>query len=83
MSLISIHQMYYSCQAQATTEESSDYYKDAVSFLKAINSESSFNLGVTVGVYDVEVGLEGGFENSFIHNISQYTNKVMAAYTCI
>ncbi|KAI7809993.1 putative complement component C8 alpha chain [Triplophysa rosa] len=65
----------YQLMAQATTEQSSDYYEDAASFLNAIKSESSFNFGVTVGVYNVEVGLEAGFDHSLIRNISQYSSK--------
>lgn len=72
---------YCLCQAQATTEESSDYYEDAASFLNAKNSESSSHFGVSGGVYNVEVGLEASFEHSFIHNISQYNSKVMSCMT--
>ncbi|XP_056597020.1 complement component C8 alpha chain [Triplophysa dalaica] len=65
----------YQLMTQATTEQSTDYYEDAATLLKAIKSESSFNLGMTFGIYNVEAGLEGGVEHSLIHNISQYNSK--------
>ncbi|XP_055059541.2 complement component C8 alpha chain [Misgurnus anguillicaudatus] len=65
----------YQFMAQASTEESTDYYEDAVSFLKAIRTESSSNVGVSVGIYHVEAGVNMGHEQTFLKNISQYNNK--------
>uniref|UniRef100_A0A672KBF6 Complement C8 alpha chain n=1 Tax=Sinocyclocheilus grahami TaxID=75366 RepID=A0A672KBF6_SINGR len=65
----------YQIMAQATTKEASDYYEDAVSFLKARQREISFNVGVTLRVAFVEVGVELSAEFKFLRNISQYTNK--------
>ncbi|XP_051555493.1 complement component C8 alpha chain [Myxocyprinus asiaticus] len=67
----------YHLTAQATTEEASDYYEDVVSFLKAKQTERSFNFGTTFGVAIVEVGWEASFENKFLTNISQYNSEEM------
>ncbi|KAK7158475.1 hypothetical protein R3I94_004941 [Phoxinus phoxinus] len=67
----------YQIMAQATTEEATDYHEDAVSFLKARQTEGSFNLGISLRVSYVEVGGEGSSQYKFLSNISQYNNKEM------
>ncbi|XP_077098205.1 complement component C8 alpha chain [Siphateles boraxobius] len=67
----------YQIMAQATTEEASDYHEDAVSFLRARQTEASFNFGVSLRVAFVEVGLEVSGEFKFLRNISQYNKKDM------
>lgn len=56
--------------------EASDYYEDAVSFLKARQREISFNAGITRRVAFVEIGHDVSAEFKFLRNISQYANKV-------
>ncbi|XP_042573655.1 complement component C8 alpha chain isoform X1 [Cyprinus carpio] len=65
----------YQIMAQATTVEASDYYEDAVSFLKARQREISFNAGITRRVAFVEIGHDVSAEFKFLRNISQYANK--------
>ncbi|NP_001003496.1 complement component C8 alpha chain [Danio rerio] len=67
----------FQIMAQASTEESSDYYEDAVSFLRAKHSENSFNFGIKPQIGFVEFGVEFSAEFMFLNNISKYTNKEM------
>ncbi|XP_067218936.1 complement component C8 alpha chain isoform X1 [Chanodichthys erythropterus] len=67
----------YHIMAQATTEEASDYYEDAVSFLNARKTEGSSNFGYSLRISYVEVGVEESSEYKFLKNISQYNNKEM------
>ncbi|KAI2667175.1 Complement component C8 alpha chain [Labeo rohita] len=65
----------YQIVAQATTEEASDYFEDAVSFLKARQVEGSTNVGVSARFAYVEGGLQMSSNFKFLTNISQYANK--------
>ncbi|XP_067308373.1 complement component C8 alpha chain [Pseudorasbora parva] len=65
----------YQIMAQATTEEASEYYEDAVSFLKAKQTEGSFNFGFSVKVSFLEVGREISSEFKLLSNMSKYNNK--------
>lgn len=63
-------------QAEATSEGSHEYYNDVVDLLKARKETSSFNAGVTLSVYYVDLGLKGSREDEFIRNITQYSSQV-------
>ncbi|XP_040911937.1 complement component C8 alpha chain [Toxotes jaculatrix] len=65
----------YRFVAEATSEGSHEYYDDMVSLLKARKTMSSYNAGVTVGVYYVEGGLQGGAESEFLSNITKYNSQ--------
>ncbi|TRY54218.1 hypothetical protein DNTS_030479 [Danionella cerebrum] len=62
-------------KAQSSTEESSEYFEDAVSFLRAKQTENSFNFGIKPRVAFVEVGLSVSAEWMYLKNISKFTNK--------
>uniref|UniRef100_A0A3P9IZ66 Complement C8 alpha chain n=1 Tax=Oryzias latipes TaxID=8090 RepID=A0A3P9IZ66_ORYLA len=64
----------YRFVAEATSEGSHEYYEDMQSLLKARKTLSSFNAGVTVGVYYVEAGLKGSQESEFLTNITKYNS---------
>lgn len=68
--------MFNSWQAEATSEGSHEYYEDMLSMLKARKEMNSFDIGVTVGVYYVEVGLSGGEESEFLQNITKHNSQV-------
>ncbi|XP_061695044.1 complement component C8 alpha chain isoform X2 [Syngnathoides biaculeatus] len=65
----------YRFVAEATSEGTQEYYSDAVSLLNARKTMSSFNAGVTVGVYYVQVGLSGSEESEFLKNISRHKSQ--------
>ncbi|XP_034411845.1 complement component C8 alpha chain [Cyclopterus lumpus] len=65
----------YHFVAEATSEGSHEYYEDMVSLLKARNTMSSSKGGVSVGVYNVELGLSGSEESQFLNNITQYKSQ--------
>ncbi|XP_062850535.1 complement component C8 alpha chain [Trichomycterus rosablanca] len=65
----------YRLVAQSTGQESSEYYSDATELLEAIKTENSFNMGVSVGVMYVEVGLSGSIEYAHLENITKYDSK--------
>ncbi|XP_019955076.1 complement component C8 alpha chain [Paralichthys olivaceus] len=65
----------YRFVAQATSEGSHEYYEDMASLLKARKTMNSYNAGVTVAVYYVQVGLKGSKESEFLSNITQYKNQ--------
>ncbi|XP_076018464.1 complement component C8 alpha chain [Genypterus blacodes] len=65
----------YRFVAQATSEGTQEYYEDMVKLLNARKTESSFNAGVTVGIYIFEGGLHGGKETSFLTNITQHKSQ--------
>ncbi|KAM9791022.1 complement component C8 alpha chain [Syngnathus typhle] len=65
----------YRFVAEATSEGTQEYYSNVVSLLKARKTMRSFNAGVSVGIYYVEVGLSGSKESEFLRNISQYKSQ--------
>ncbi|XP_077414742.1 complement component C8 alpha chain [Vanacampus margaritifer] len=65
----------YRFVAEATSEGSGEYYNNVASLLKARKTMSSFNAGVTVGIYYAEVGLSGSTESEFLRNISQHKSQ--------
>nr|XP_020474046.1 complement component C8 alpha chain [Monopterus albus] len=65
----------YRFVAQATSEGSIDYYDDMASLLQARQTMSSFNAGVSVGIYYVQLGLSGSHESEFLSNITKYKNQ--------
>ncbi|MEQ2249623.1 hypothetical protein ILYODFUR_031297 [Ilyodon furcidens] len=65
----------YRFVAEATSKGSDEYYEDMQSLLKARQSMSSFNLGVSVGIGTVEVGLKGSEESEFLKNITKYQSQ--------
>ncbi|MEQ2196652.1 hypothetical protein XENOCAPTIV_007551, partial [Xenoophorus captivus] len=65
----------YRFVAEATSKGSDEYYEDMQSLLKARQSMSSFNLGVSVGIGSVEVGLKGSEESEFLKNITKYQSQ--------
>ncbi|KAI4898967.1 hypothetical protein NFI96_016193 [Prochilodus magdalenae] len=65
----------YRLLAHSTGEESSEYYSDAVSLLKARKTEESSKPGFSLGVMYVENGYSWSKEKSFLTNISQYDSK--------
>ncbi|KAJ8382150.1 hypothetical protein SKAU_G00029280 [Synaphobranchus kaupii] len=67
----------YQFMGKSDSVGSNEYYEDAASLLKARNQENSFNLGITVGISMVEVGLSGSTESQFLKNISQYQKQKM------
>ncbi|KAM4557634.1 complement component C8 alpha chain [Fundulus diaphanus] len=65
----------YRFVAEATSKGSHEYYEDMQSLLKARQTMSSFNVGVSVGVAFVEVGLKGGEESEFLKNLTKYQSQ--------
>lgn len=65
----------YRFVAEATSKGSDEYHEDMQSMLKARQSMSSFNAGVTLGVGYVEVGLKGSEESEFLKNITKYQSQ--------
>lgn len=65
----------YHFVAQASSRGSSEYYDDMISLLKADKRMSSFNAGVTVGLFHVEGGLHGSREETFFKNITRYKSE--------
>ncbi|KAM9718646.1 complement component C8 alpha chain [Menidia menidia] len=65
----------YRFMAEATTEGTHEYYEDMQSLLNARKTSSSFNLGVSVGVYYVEAGLSGSEESEFLKNVTKFNSK--------
>lgn len=63
-------------QAEATSKGSDEYHEDMQSMLKARQSMSSFNAGVSLGIGYVEVGLKGSEESEFLKNITKYQSQV-------
>uniref|UniRef100_A0A3Q2PKF0 Complement C8 alpha chain n=1 Tax=Fundulus heteroclitus TaxID=8078 RepID=A0A3Q2PKF0_FUNHE len=65
----------YRFVAEATSKGSDEYYEDMQSLLKARQTMSSSNAGVSVGVALVEVGLKGSEESEFLRNITKYQSQ--------
>ncbi|KAF7223129.1 complement component C8 alpha chain [Nothobranchius furzeri] len=65
----------YRFVAEATSRGSEEYFEDMQSLLKARKSLSSFNAGVTLGIQNVKLGLEGSQESEFLSNVTKYQNK--------
>uniref|UniRef100_A0A665UZ97 Complement C8 alpha chain n=1 Tax=Echeneis naucrates TaxID=173247 RepID=A0A665UZ97_ECHNA len=65
----------YRFVAEATSQGSHEYYEDAASLLRARQSSSSSNGGVTVGVSYVEVGLSGSQESDFLKNLTKFNSQ--------
>uniref|UniRef100_A0A3B3RAH9 Complement C8 alpha chain n=1 Tax=Paramormyrops kingsleyae TaxID=1676925 RepID=A0A3B3RAH9_9TELE len=62
----------YRFMGYAESGGSNEFYEDAVSLLKARREGGSFNLGFTVGIDMVEVGLSGSEQSEALKNISEY-----------
>ncbi|XP_061587279.1 complement component C8 alpha chain [Cololabis saira] len=65
----------YRFVAEATSKGSHEYFEDMQSLLKARGSMSSFNLGFTVGVQYVKVGLSGSTESEFLSNLTRFSSQ--------
>uniref|UniRef100_A0A3Q3XCT9 MACPF domain-containing protein n=1 Tax=Mola mola TaxID=94237 RepID=A0A3Q3XCT9_MOLML len=65
----------YRFVAEGRSEGSQESYDDAVSLLKARKKSGSSSGGISVGVYNVEVGLSGSKESEFLQNITNHRNQ--------
>ncbi|XP_051249990.1 complement component C8 alpha chain [Dicentrarchus labrax] len=65
----------YRFVAEARSEGSQEFYEDMVSMLRARKDMHSGNVGFTVGVSLVEVGLSASAESEFIKNITQHKSQ--------
>ncbi|XP_038134826.1 complement component C8 alpha chain [Cyprinodon tularosa] len=65
----------YRFVAEATSKGSDEYHEDLQSLLKARETMSSVNSGVSVGIAFVEVGLSGSKESEFLNNITKYQSQ--------
>uniref|UniRef100_A0AAY5KAT8 MACPF domain-containing protein n=1 Tax=Esox lucius TaxID=8010 RepID=A0AAY5KAT8_ESOLU len=65
----------YRFVAEATSEGSSEYYEDMATFVKARKTEHAFNMGFSVGIQRVEVGVSGNVETEFLNNLTKYTSE--------
>ncbi|XP_053739143.1 complement component C8 alpha chain [Synchiropus splendidus] len=65
----------YRFVAEASSEGSQEYFQDMVSLLKARKTMRSSNIGVSFGIYYVQVGLSMSKEMEFLRNVSQYRSQ--------
>ncbi|XP_072220144.1 complement component C8 alpha chain [Leuresthes tenuis] len=65
----------YRFVAEATSEGTHEYYEDLQSLLNARKTLSSFNLGISAGVYYVEAGMSGSKESEFLNNVTKFNSQ--------
>ncbi|XP_036452724.1 complement component C8 alpha chain [Colossoma macropomum] len=65
----------YRLLAHSTSDGSSEYYSDALSLMKAVQTEQSSKSSFSFGYSYIEAGLSMSSESKFLVNISQYDSK--------
>ncbi|XP_030631603.1 complement component C8 alpha chain isoform X2 [Chanos chanos] len=65
----------YRFMAQAQSDGSIEQYNDAVSLLRAKQTEKSSKFGVTLGISFLEAGVSGSQESKALTNLTQHTSE--------